>query len=137
MKILKISTALLLPLLAGIFIIIFVGQNITVDTSIEPSLTIWLIFLPVCSGFVCGSQYPQKPVRAGIGCGVVLAVILVITLWLLLPGMRAPLFYLILSLIALAIAVFSAFWGAAAKRARMILAQRREQEKADADDLQQ
>ena len=133
MKILKISTALL----AGIFIIIFVGQNITVDTSIEPFFTIWLIFLPVCSGFVCGSQYPQKPVRAGISCGVVLAVILVIFLWLLLPGLRSPLFYLILSLIALAIAVFSAFWGAAAKRARMILAQRREQEKADADDLQQ
>lgn len=136
MKTLKISAAVLLPLIAGIFIIIFAGQNITADTSIEPFFTIWLIVLPVCGGFVCGTQYPQKPVRSGLICGVLLALALIITLWLLLPGLRSPWFYLILSAIALALAVFSAFWGAAAKRARAILRQRRKEEPADTDDLQ-
>ena len=74
--------------------------------------------------------------RSGLICGVLLALALIIILWLLLPGLRAPWFYLILSAIALALAVFSAFWGAVAKRARAILRQRRKEEPADSDDLQ-
>ena len=135
MKLVKIGAALLLPLLVGVFIIIFVGQNISADTSIEPFFTAWLIFMPVCSGFVCGRQYPQTPVRAGIICGAVLAVALVVALFCLLPVLRAPLFYLILSLIAMAIAVFSAFWGAAAKRASLIWRERKQPQPDKNDDL--
>ena len=137
MKIVKIGAALLLPLLVGIAIIIWIGQNIKSDTSIEAFFTAWLIFMPVCSGFVCGRQYPQTPVRAGIICGAVLAVALMMALFCLLPVLRAPLFYLILSLIAMAITVFSTFWGAAAKRASMIWREHKQQQQSKNDDLGQ
>lgn len=124
----KIIASFLLPLLLGLAVFFWFALSSRQALDLELFFSLWLLLLPLSSGFVAGRVYPSMPLRAGIYSGLLLALLMLLPLALWVPVLRSWVLLLVLAAISMAFSLLAALIGAMTIRARALLADEAEEE---------